>query len=855
MRKDRNILRTIILLGFILGVGNLYAQQDNIDSLKRVVASEKIHDTLKIKAYALLTKSYRYSNYDSMRYYAERGLILSKKQNDLSGQAEAYFQVGSYYLNTLKYDTALYYFDESVKLFQKIEANFHIYRCYNSIGMAYVNMENIDSGIYYYEKAKEGFVKLGNEYGQAAIEVNIGIEYYHNGDIAEAIKRLENAIKLFESIGNISERALAYRNLGQFYHSIGDYKKGTESLAQAIKFAQKSGNKLIESGAYSNIGIMFAQQEQLTESITYFKKCYELSSEVNDTINIIVALNNMGDNYFRMDSLKKSMKMYEEALRLYRDNIPLEQKANSLTGIALIHEKNKDYKNAEDYFKQALKLSSTTSGFSIYSTSLIAIGNFYLEIGRLKDAEYHFEKALANTDEHWNIEAFRDASKGLFNVHKKLKNYEKALTYYIQHVEFKDSISNKKNSQKLIKETLNLQHQNEIAQIELEQKEKELIAEKEKAKQVALKNYFMVGFAFVFIMAVIIFLSLRKNRKKNKELKELNEEIQTQKELILSQNEELTITNEKLLELGRFKEAMTGMIVHDLKNPLNAILNLQGASPVQAIPLVMQSGKQMLNMILNILDVYKYEESQMVLDKSNCSLISLITNSIRGIEFLSEQKNIKIENTLKGNIGIYADADVLERVFINLLTNAIKYTPSSGLVTISGEIDKRSNFIRISVSDTGPGIPEDKLMEVFDKFAQIQAKDSGKVRSTGLGLPFCKLAIEAHGGEIGVDSRPGQGSCFWFTLSTVASKKNASGSKNFELNESAILPKLTPEETLQIKDSLNRLRGTKIYQISKLRKILAEIDGTQSENIRHWKTVVEKAIQTEAQETFSKLVG
>ncbi len=551
-----------------------------------------------------------YSDYDSMKYYAEKSLIISKKWNYLDGQAESYFQVGSYYLNTLKYDTALYYFNESVKLFQEIEADYNTYRCYNSIGMAHIRLANIDSGIYYYEKAKEGFVSLGNKLGQAAIEVNIGIEYYHNGDIAEAIKRLENAIKLFESIGNINERALAYRNLGMFYHSIGDYKKGTESLIQAIRFAQKSGNKLIESAAYSNIGIMFAQQEQFTESITYFKKCYELSSELNDTLNIIIALNNLVDSYFGMNNLKKSMKKYEEALSLHGNYIPLEQKAVSLMGIALIHEKNKDYKNAE----------------------------------------YHFNKALANTDEHWNIEAFRGASKGLFNVYRNLKNYEKTLTYYIRHVEFKDSISNKKNSQKLIRETLNLQHQNEITQIELGQKKKELMAEKEKARQVALKNYFMVGFAFVFILAVIIFLSLRKNRKKNKELKELNEEVRTQKELIQSQNEELTITNEKLVELDRFKEAMTGMIVHDLKNPLNAILNLQQENPAQAVPLVMQSGKQMLNMVLNILDVYKHDESKMVLDKINCSLTAIITKAIKEVEFLSEQKNVKIENTVKDKI-------------------------------------------------------------------------------------------------------------------------------------------------------------------------------------------------------------
>lgn len=98
------------------------------------------------------------------------------------------------------------------------------------------------------------------------------------------------------------------------------------------------------------------------------------------------------------------------------------------------------------------------------------------------------------------------------------------------------------------------------------------------------------------------------------------------------------------------------------------------------------------------------------------------------------------------------------------MTNAIKYTPNGGRITT--RVTRCSNDVRIEVADTGPGIALEYHDRIFEKFGQIEAqqKDGGQKHSAGLGLTFCKLAIEAHGGTIGVDSTPGEGSVFWFVL-------------------------------------------------------------------------------------------
>jgi signal transduction histidine kinase/ligand-binding sensor domain-containing protein len=373
------------------------------------------------------------------------------------------------------------------------------------------------------------------------------------------------------------------------------------------------------------------------------------------------------------------------------------------------------------------------------------------------------------------------------------------------------------------------------------------------------KTWWAVSIWTILILGTILtiyFVRVSQLKKQKRvlenEVRNRTVEIRNQKEEIESQAEELKATNDKLVELDGFKQGMTGMIVHDLKNPLNVIINTPETQPQTGLTRVKNAGRQMLNMVLNILDVYKYEETAFIVDKVDCSLNAIIQSAVQDVHFLAEQKSIHIKNEINTNIGVKGDEAILQRVIVNLLTNAIKYSPQNQAITISVDEGEREEVI-ISVADNGSGIPDDKMDAVFDRFKQVEAKSSGGIRSTGLGLTFCKMAIEGHGGEIGVESKKDVGTTFWFTLTKTGLPEvelKHEKQDNIEIKQEI---RLTESEKEFLLTYVERMKEFLVYETSDITKILAEVEH-ESEAIQLWKTEVEKCLYTMNAKEYKELL-
>jgi signal transduction histidine kinase len=232
---------------------------------------------------------------------------------------------------------------------------------------------------------------------------------------------------------------------------------------------------------------------------------------------------------------------------------------------------------------------------------------------------------------------------------------------------------------------------------------------------------------------------------------------------------------EELEELQTFKEALARFLVNDLNNILTGVLgsvqllrmddntNLSEGQR-RLVDNAYRSGHELRKMIQNILDTTKMEAAHLVLKRESVPVATLFQRVMDDYQpvatMMGKRMRVKLSDP---SLMVDADLDVILRVLSSLVSNALKHAPRRGEVTMESDITDEG-WVWLSVSDTGPGIAREFQDKVFEKFFQIRREDRPRRAGAGLGLAFCKLAVEAHRGHIWVESEPGEGSCFKFTL-------------------------------------------------------------------------------------------
>lgn len=249
--------------------------------------------------------------------------------------------------------------------------------------------------------------------------------------------------------------------------------------------------------------------------------------------------------------------------------------------------------------------------------------------------------------------------------------------------------------------------------------------------------------------------------------------------------EDITLTR----EVDRMKSEFISVVSHELRTPLTSIRGSLGLLSTGAlanhpdkaqrmIEIAVTDTERLVRLVNDILDLERLESGKFILNKELCYAADLMQRAVETLRAIAEREQIQIVVT-PTQVQVLASADHIIQTLTNLLSNAIKFSPPGSTVWLSAEIqnlDGESSaasppstaitmpYVLFTVADRGRGIPPDKLETIFGRFQQVDASDSRQKGGTGLGLAICQSIIHQHGGAIGVDSTPGQGSCFYFSL-------------------------------------------------------------------------------------------
>ena len=328
---------------------------------------------------------------------------------------------------------------------------------------------------------------------------------------------------------------------------------------------------------------------------------------------------------------------------------------------------------------------------------------------------------------------------------------------------------------------------------------------------------------------------------------------QTNKELqaVNAQNVHLEQAFRKLHELSNFKQRLGGMIIHDLKNPLSVIIGLS-ETPLDSTGLntVHQSAQQMLGLIMNILDLQKFTEVGIKPEKNAHELSSPGKHAIGQVYWFAKEKNIQIEHVITQKVMLLFDEQLIVRVLANLLHNAIKFTPYNGNITLYYDLTVAYE-VKVLVANEGEGIAPEEQVHIFDPYYQANTKKA----STGLGLTFCKMAIEAHNGAIGVDSTLGQGSTFWFTLpggANTLAQENRQHPPEASMNNAL---NITRQDRVYLTPYLTKMSKYQVYHLTRVKAVLQEIDFVAHPHLSAWKESMETALFASNQQQYEDLLN
>jgi PAS domain S-box-containing protein len=264
------------------------------------------------------------------------------------------------------------------------------------------------------------------------------------------------------------------------------------------------------------------------------------------------------------------------------------------------------------------------------------------------------------------------------------------------------------------------------------------------------------------------------------QIKMLNQSLEQRTQDLAVTNSELQIRNREVEKANRLKSNFLATMSHELRTPLNSIIGFSDLLAEQTagaltekqerfVRHIQESSRYLLALISDILDLSKIEAGRLELKYETFHMSVAVDEVLSTLRPLAAAKEIELRTEVSEELFLDADRVRVKQVLYNLLSNAIKFTPEEGQVRLVARPE--GPLLSISVLDTGIGIPREEQESVFEAFHQLSATGPGIREGTGLGLSITKLLVEQHGGRIRVESEPGKGSRFYFTMPT---KRDAS---------------------------------------------------------------------------------
>lgn len=575
----------------------------------------------------------------------------------------------------------------------------------NQYGMIDDNAARYQESRQKYLQAEVIYRRAKNEEGLASTLVRLGVVEKRKGNFNNALSYYMEALRLSEKnnheLGKLEARVV----LAEAYYSLNDFENCLKNLQLAEKIDGQIPSSNFSLNMYITYGYFFIKINKYNKAIEYIEKGLSKADKVEYNGSKIGLLNLLGNAYNSKGDEVKAVASFQIALSFAREIKNILREQATLIELAEVYER-----------------SSPRTALKYLGEALIIVNQHKM---------YRQEITVLNK---------------MSELHKRMANFEKALTLYERSYAISEEVYYKDMS----KQISNLE-----TAYELEKSNAELSALQLTNNKATMMKNIVEGIAVgVTLLFAITFVYYYRAKDLNKLLQQ---------------------ANDRLAESNEEKDRFFSIMAHDIRSPLASTISVlrliadreldeeTQTVVVNKLTVHCQSSLEVLDKLL------KWGQMQIKGAKINITEFKPLQNVNQNIAFLqdaAEQKNIDITVNVPDDIVLKADSNHFDFVVRNLLANAIKFTPTNGMITLSAKL-LHANVAQFTVADNGVGISEKRLQNLF-KLSSIGTKGTSSEEGTSLGLLICKEFIMANSGEIKVESEIGKGTIFTFTLPAFA---------------------------------------------------------------------------------------
>lgn len=550
--------------------------------------------------------------------------------------------------------------------------------------------------------------------------------------------------------------ARANNFLGYDYVNLGEYDEAYYYFTESFRISRAIKDSLLTAIALHNVGTVFKELGQYDIALDHIELASKLSNQINDIDGLAYTYYEIGDIYLRSNKYDESEKALFKALSIAREQDINILEPDIISRIARLYLRKGEFQTAYTYYDSVEMLHAKTQNEYGLAEAILGKGRVSLKQKKFDEAANQILESL-NISKRINartleIECYRTLSQ----LYEEREDYKSALAYTKQSKILQDSLFGQDMVQKIFQDQLRLQTENKDLQIAALSETQEKQAS-ELNRQSFIKNILAVVAALTVVLLFTVYRSGQRRIRINK--------------LLIEHQNEIKKRSLELEQLNQVKDKFFSVISHDLRSPINAlagILNLMSKNQItnEELPRVIKELQLQFNhtknLINNLLDWALLQMDKLRIQPVKINLRSMVDDNFELLDSL-HIKEVKLVNEIPEGTLAFADLNMINLVFRNLILNGMKFTEQGGEITIGAETD--NDELTVWVKDNGVGISPEIQKLLFEKTSGYSTRGTANEKGTGLGLILCKEFVERNGGRIWLESEEGKGSTFFFTVS------------------------------------------------------------------------------------------